>query len=187
MKSKQELTQIKKQGFSLIEVLITVFIFSIIMIAASQIFTEAYGGYRYAKNLQRDLENAQFMTGILAKELRTSTIVSPSSPTTNVTSVKFYDHSQGECIQYRFISSRLEVARQGAASIAACSALGLSGFETVSTGTVAGSFDVTPSDDSPRRVGKVTIALRVQETPDHRAVFQSTVSLRDYGTGGSNL
>jgi prepilin-type N-terminal cleavage/methylation domain-containing protein len=179
--------QLKKQrGFSLIEVMVSLFIFSIIMVSTSQIFTQAFAGHRYAKNLQRDIENAQFLSGILSKELRTSTIVDPNGATDNVQSLQFYEHSQGLCIQYRITQNSLQVARAASANPAACNGASLSGFTTISSGTLSGGFDVVPSDDSPRTIGRVTLALKIQEGT-HSAVIQSTVSLRDFGSGGSNL
>ncbi len=180
----------RQKGFSLIEVMVSLFIFGLVMTAASQIFTRAFAGHRYARDLQRDVENAQYLSGILSKELRTSTIVDPNAPTGNnpVQSVQFYEHSQGLCIQYRINQNALEVAKQSSTGPSACNnAVFTSGdFTTVSSGTIQGGFDVTPSDSSPRTVGRVTLALRIQEGT-HSASIQSTVSLRDYGSSGSDL
>jgi prepilin-type N-terminal cleavage/methylation domain-containing protein len=175
-----------RRGFSLIEVIVSLFIFGLIMTAASQIFTRAFAGHRHARSLQHDIENAQYLSGILAKELRTSTIVNPNSPTSGAQSVQFYDHSQGLCIQYRIRSNALQVAKQNSTGPSACNVASLSVFTTVSSGTISGAFDVTPSSPSPHTVGRVTLALRIQEGT-HSEVIQSTVSLRDFGTGGSNL
>lgn len=176
----------KQKGFSLVEVMVSMFIFVIIMLAASQIFTQAFAGHRYTRNLQKDIENAQFIMGILSKELRTSTIVSPTGINNGVSSIKFYDHSQQKCLSYRITGGRLEVASQNVASSAICNGTSLTTYQTVSTGTITGSFDITSSQSTPRRVGKVTLGLRVQEGT-HAASIQSTVSLRDYGADGSNL
>jgi prepilin-type N-terminal cleavage/methylation domain-containing protein len=184
---QKNFTQLKqRKGFSLIEVMVSLFIFSIIMIGTSQIFTQAFAGHRYAKNLQRDIENTQYLSGILSKELRTSTIVDPNGVTDNSQSLQFYEHSQGLCIQYRITQSSLQVAREVSTGPVACNGSTLSNFTTISSGTLSGGFDIVPSDDSPRTVGRVTLALKIQEGT-HSAVIQSTVSLRDYGSGGSNL
>ena len=177
-----------QKGFSLIEVMVSLFIFSLVMIAASQIFTRAFAGHRYARNLQRDIENAQYLSGILSKELRTSTIVDPNGFTQNSQLVQFYEHSQGLCIQYRINASTnaLEVAKQNSAGPSACNGASLNNFTVVSSGTITGGFDVTPSSASPRTVGRVTLSLRIQEG-EHSASIQSTVSLRDYGVDGSNI
>jgi Tfp pilus assembly protein PilW len=179
----------KLKGFSMMEVVISLAMFVIIIVATAQIFTQSFSGYRYTKNLQKDTENAQLIMGILSKELRTSTIVSPNNPQNAVSSLKFYDHSQGACLAYRISVGRVQVAKEDLASVAACNAANLTNYQTVSsTGTVDGSFDVVPSDDSPRTVGRVTLTLRIRtDLNGHEEVIQNTVSLRDYGTDGSNL
>lgn len=174
------------RGFSLIEVLVSLFVFTLVMVAASQIFTQSFNGYRYAKSLQRDIENAQYLSGILSKELRTATIVDPNDLTDNAQSIQFYEHSQGLCIQYRISGGTLQVARENSSGPSTCNGASLSSFTVVSSGTISGGFDVIPSSASPRTVGRVTLALRISEGA-HSEVIQSTVSLRDFGSGGSDL
>lgn len=175
-----------RKGFSLVELLITLFIFGILMIGIADVFTQTFSGYRYAKNLQRDVESMQFITNAISKEIRAATIVSPTSSTGNAQSVQFYQHAQGTCVQYRINGRALEVARENSVSVAACRGANLGNFVTLSTGDISGGFDVIPSDDSPRRVGRVTMAFRIQQET-HSAVIQSTVSLSDYGADGSKI
>ncbi len=171
------------RGFTLVEVLVSLFLFVILMAAIAQIFTSAFTGYRSTKTIQRDLEVAQFAMNTIAKELRTSSIVSSSG---NQSSVQFYDHSQGECFRYRVPGNTLQVASSSATSASDCSSLNPSSFTTIVTGIVSGGFFVTPSDgaSSPKRVGKITISLEIGEGETHRARIQSSASLRDYGNAG---
>ncbi|PJA87728.1 MAG: hypothetical protein CO140_02745, partial [Candidatus Moranbacteria bacterium CG_4_9_14_3_um_filter_40_7] len=60
------------KGFTLIEMMIAIFIFSLMMIAVTEIFSSSFGGYGNARNIQKDLEDAQFVMGQIAKTLRTS-------------------------------------------------------------------------------------------------------------------
>src|SRR3989344_6362119 len=175
----------KLKGFTLIEIMVAMFAFTLIITASSQIFTRAFAGYRNTKYIQRDIENAQFILNSIAKELRTSSIVNPASggPTT-VTSVKFYDPSQGICFNYRITGGNLEVPKANSTGVSDCRSLSLGGYSVVSTGTVTGDFYVRPSDDSPLVVGKITIALQVREGSAHTATIQTTASLRDYGNVG---
>jgi prepilin-type N-terminal cleavage/methylation domain-containing protein len=177
--------QKKKMGYSLTEVIIAMFIFSIVMVAVSAVFTKGFSAHRYAKNLQRDVENMQYLMGILSKELRTGTIVSSDRPE-STDSVQFFDHSQDLCIGYRISAGSLQVAREASSGPSFCKGISLSGYTAVSTGGVTGRFHVVPSDSSPRTVGKVTFVFRIQEDV-HSVVIQSTVSLRDFGSEGSNL
>ena len=124
---------------------------------------------------------------LLSKELRTSTVVSPSGEG-STQNIKFFEHSKSECVQYRFNGSTgfLEIARTSAGvSLSSCNnGSDLSGFAPVSLGSVTGSFYSVPSvvvSAGTGRVGRVTmtIALDVREAND--TVIQTTTSLRDYG------
>jgi prepilin-type N-terminal cleavage/methylation domain-containing protein len=172
------------RGFTLLEVLVSLFIFSVVMMATAQIFGTAYSGHRMTRLVQHDIENAQFAMNVLAKTLRTSTVVSGSGSTP---SVKFFDYSQGtegRCFLYRIEGDALQVASGASTSVADCSTMLLNTFTTVTTGTVSGSFVVIPSAPATR-VGKVTISLVIGEmTSVHSARLQTSVSLRDFGYAG---
>lgn len=180
-------TRKKLKGFTLIEVLVSLFVFTIVMTAASGIFASSFSGYRYSKNIQRDVENAQFIMSILAKELRTSTVVSPTGITNSSSAVQFYDHSQGRCFNYRINGGAIQVASNNAIDAGDCSGMSPSPFTTISTGTVSGSFYIVTSRDIPKRVGRMTLTLNIREGSTHSADIQTTVSLRDFGADGSNF
>jgi prepilin-type N-terminal cleavage/methylation domain-containing protein len=174
------------KGFTLVEMLVSLFIFALIMVAVSQIFSTAFLSYRTTRSVQHDIENAQYTLGILAKELRTSSIVSASG---SQQSVQFYDHSQSKCFQYRINANRLQFASivPTPNTVAGCAATIFVGFTTISTGNVTGSFQVTTSETPggpPVRVGKVTIALTIAEATTHQASIQTSISLRDFGNIG---
>ncbi len=171
----------KARGFTLIEVLVSLFVFSLMMAAVSQIFATAFSGYRSTRAIQQDIDNTQYSINVIAKELRTSSVVSAAG---NVTAVQFYDHSQGKCFRYRINGGNLQVASGAAADVGTCSTMALAAFTTISTGVVTGSFQVTLSTNAPRHVGKVTVALDISEGPTHHARIQTTVSLRDFGASG---
>lgn len=172
------------KGFTLIEVMVALFTFLLIMSAASQIFTKAFAGYKDTKAVQRDTENAQYALSVMAKELRTSSIVNPSGSLVSSQSVRFYDYSQGVCFQYRINASELQVARASASGAGSCASASLGTYTAVTTGTVSGRFIVTPSTTSPKSVGKITLSLDISEGSSHTAHIQTTASLRDYGYVG---
>lgn len=179
---KKEMQTVR--GFTLMELLAALFIFSIIMMATAQIFSTAYSGYRLTRLVQRDLENTQYVLNALAKSLRTSTVVSASG---NQQGVQFFDYSQDRCIQYRISGGTLEMASNASSGVADCAGMTLGSFVPVTTGTVTGSFHVTKSatvGGPPSQVGKVTIALSIGENSAHTAHMQTTVSLRDFGNIG---
>lgn len=172
------------KGFTLMEMLVSLFIFMIIMASVAQIFSTAYSGFRVTRNVEHDIENAQYAINIIAKELRTGSVVSASG---NQSAIQFYDHSQGKCFRYWINANALKVASAASASVANCSGQNFVTFAPISTGKVSGSFRVTPSASTggpPTRVGQVTIALEVAESTAHKARIQTTISLRDFGNIG---
>src|SRR3989344_9059776 len=174
------------RGFSLIEVMVSLVIFSIIMLAITQTFTRSFASYRNAKNIQNDVANAQFALNLLSKELRTSSITSPASNVL-VSSVQFYDYSQGMCFAYWINAGALQVMKISVPNFDACDTLvGPYLYKTITTGTVTGGFIITPSDftSGSKTVGKVTISLQISEGTNHPVRIQTTVSLRDYGYVG---
>ena len=48
------------RGFTLIEVMVSLFTFLIIMMSLSQIFSQSFAAYKNAKAVQRDVESAQY-------------------------------------------------------------------------------------------------------------------------------
>ncbi|PID52673.1 MAG: hypothetical protein CR972_00815 [Candidatus Moraniibacteriota bacterium] len=64
-----------QKGFTLVEMMVSIFIFLIVMTAIVQIFVQQIHVYQRAQNMQEDMENAQFTMNYLAKTLRTSTVL----------------------------------------------------------------------------------------------------------------
>ena len=177
--SRKPVAFVSRRGFTLIEMMVSLFIFSLLMPVVAQIFSTAFTGYRSTRAVQHDIENAQYSMNVIAKELRTSSVVSASG---SQTSVKFYDHSQGICFRYRVSGGQLEMASAASTDVADCTAKVLPALVAISTGTINGSFQVTPSvGGAMKQVGKVTISLEVYDDTAHRARIQTSVSLRDFG------
>jgi prepilin-type N-terminal cleavage/methylation domain-containing protein len=96
----------KSAGFTLIEVMVALFVFLIIMLAMSQTFTQTFAGYRNVKAVQRDVENAQFALNLMAKELRTSTWSAPRLQRW------CFMISQSICFEYEIAANQLTVAKE---------------------------------------------------------------------------
>ena len=172
----------KLKGFSLIEVMVSMGIFSLMMVTVAGIFSSSIQSARANRNIEHDLENAQFVMNDIAKQLRTSTVVG-SSPT----SVRFYDYSQGKCIEYRRNSGSNLIERAGVTTTRdlCVPALSLGTFVVATIGDVVPTFAVIPSV-LDTTVGRVTMVFVVKEkTTSVRSVrVQTTVSLRDYVESG---
>lgn len=185
--TKKEKSVLKK-GFTLLELLISLAVLSILMLATSSIFVKSFGSYQATKRIESNISDAQFLMNSIAKELRTSTVVAPTSDG-STQSLKFFEYSKSECVQYRFNSGAIEVARSSSGSdFASCNnTSNLSGFTRVGIGSVTGSFYSLPSKPAspgPQRIGRVTVTLSIQISGSNPVVLQSTTSLRDYGYAG---
>jgi Tfp pilus assembly protein PilW len=181
-----------KSGFSFIEVLVATFIFVLIIVAVSMTFASLFGGYKGAKSIQKDLENAQYAMNLMAKSLRTSSIISPDSVNNNATDVTIYNYSKlsGKCERFKFDSVNKKIKYGYSNNAAVDSDKTLCTSSTISNSSLTDMasdsinnavFSITPSDgdSNPKIVGKVTISIEVKSGSD-KARIQSTVSLRDY-------
>ncbi len=189
----QPFSNTSDRGFTLIEVLVSVFVFLIVMTAVTNTFTNGFSSYKNTKIAQKNLEDAQFALNLMAKELRTSTVVSPGS-TLPQPVITFYDYSQLLCVRYRIDAFRnlqrgsISVAASDIASDCTTAIADSSfGMKNMNAGNINyGRFLITPSvTGATPRFGKVTVTLDINQngTTQH-AYIQTTVSLRDYGFVG---
>ncbi|MBU2028496.1 prepilin-type N-terminal cleavage/methylation domain-containing protein [Patescibacteria group bacterium] len=180
----------KQKGFTFIELMIAVFIFALMMITITEIFSSSISGYQKAKITQKNLEDAQFIMNQMAKTLRTSSVISNST-----SSIKVYDYSTGKCYNYKFEGNTVKVGSyaediEGEELSAVCSnnfSLSLMAAFYVESGV----FDTIPSDPgdgSDGVLGKVTVAMSICQISSScerdRIRIQSSVSLRDYYNAG---
>lgn len=176
---------LKAKGFTLVEILVALFVFVILMAAASQIFVASFSGYRDARMVHIDLQNAQYTLNSMAKMIRTSTLVSPASA--NTSRLRFFDYSQGRdglCVEFNIAGNMLSAASVETGNPEECGEAGFTSedFISLTSGFVSGKFAVTPSESGvPKKVGRVTVSLRITEGGKHTAFIQSSTSLRDYG------
>ncbi len=182
----------RTKGFTLLEVVIALAVFSIITLGTIQVLAQGTKSYRNTKTVQSNLERAQFVLNAMAKELRTSSVVQSSIGGT-VSTITFFDYSQGRCIQYRADESAGTVAKRSHAFSSSdpdtdrTSCLGYiftETYETVVSGLTDQMFSVDVSTPPPTpHVGRVT-AVFVIGTSGAATAVQTTVSLRDYNYNG---
>lgn len=181
----------EKHGFSLIEMIISIFIFSILMMMIAGTFAGFYRNYSKQKKAQKDIENAQYILNFMAKRLRTSTIVSPSSelnfPLGNASGnmLDTYDYSQGQCIRYRLNNGVVQYSLSTPAdptNPSASCAFGGTPMNLSSDNINNAHVYVNPSSSTNK--GRVTIVLYVQQDitgpgqDTSEIPIQSSVSLR---------
>lgn len=179
------LSRANRRGVTLMELLISVFIFSLVMITVVALFTRFVTFQKRSQAVQRNMEDARFAMELMAKTLRTSSVLSPAG---NSNSIDLYDYSQQKCIKYSFSSSKINSQSASEDDKADC---GTAAFSSV-TPMVGNSinnmtFSAVPSTLSPSVVGQVTISMVIcsnnsacSGTENDRAALQTTVSLRDY-------
>lgn len=166
-----------QKGFTLLEVMIAMFIF-VIMISASIIaLMNVFKSYNKAKEVQGHLDNAQYSMNLMMKSLRTSSLISASSDD----GIVIFDYSKDECIQYKFDGGEKSLLMRFVASdYESCKDEGFGGvdFNFMTTGDVTGKFWATESNDT--QVGSITVLMRIDEGERTEVNIQSSVSLRDY-------
>lgn len=98
------------KGFTLVELLVAIVIFSFVLIMVSSVFVHSLDLQRRAFNLQQAEENAAFVMEFMAKELRVSEIVvpsidstCPSSPDQSLT----LDHPDAGTVKYYLSGSNV--------------------------------------------------------------------------------
>lgn len=183
MKKNIKRNLIVRKGFALIEVVITISIFSMLMVSFAEIFGSAMNNSVKIKNFQKNTESAQFSINEMAKVFRTSAIVSQDP-----TSVQVMDHSQENCVKYQISGGKLQRAMVNLAGSASqvtdCTSkvFVVADFVDLISASVSGSFTAVPSDDTAgsEKAGKVTILLNIQKTASDFVKLQTTVSLRSF-------
>lgn len=173
-----------KNGFSLIETLIAVFVFALVMMVLAGVFANLLKNYAKAKKTQRDVENAEYAMNLMAKVIRTSEIGTDLS--NSMSNLDLFDYSQGLCIRYSYVSGdkRINIQTKSPAAVPSptfsdCNFLvGLSAPSVLADGIVGAKIEAEKSSSSAR--GKVTISLEVQDKSQQTSVIpiQMSVSLR---------
>lgn len=170
----------RKKGFNIVEVMVSIAIFSLTIVMLTGSFVGFYKNYTNAKKMQIDIENAQYAMNTMAKTLRTSEI---SSKTDNRYPVylEAYDYSQAKCIKYYYDNRSIQYQEKDEPT-------GLpGGFENDGC-----SYDDDPlsliSNVEKAQVkwmdGRVTVALGIKSGKS-TVPIQMSVSLRNATIGSS--
>ena len=116
----------KNKGYTFIEVLLAVFLFSVAMVLVMGTMVNTTIVKKRAQNSAQNLEDARFAMETMAKTLRGSKIFSCNGGSDadctsgTITAVETFDYSQGKCIQYKFYSDGV-YSTNGTGDLAGCS------------------------------------------------------------------
>lgn len=181
---KNKSSKIFKKGFSLIEALISVLIFSLAVVMMIGSFANLLREYNDAKRAQRNVENAQYVMNLMAKSIRTSVISDPAiSP--NMITFDTLDYTQNQCIRYIYdgVNDRLRIGRTADTGpslneITDCN-WGSLAIEDLTDSVIRNAY-IDAETSNPSAPGRVTISLEVEKRSDSGDVFpiQMSVSLR---------
>jgi prepilin-type N-terminal cleavage/methylation domain-containing protein len=179
MKYKKLKISENEAGFSLLEMIVAVAIFSLVIMVAVSTFVSVINVRKKTREIQQNMENARVAMDGITKILRNSDVVSSTQ-----SKVRIYDYSQERCAEYEFISATKSLKYSYntvplASKDADCTAgASLTAVPNMLSGTVSsGKFNVSPSTDI--LVGRATIMMQIQNAGGtDKALLQTTVSLR---------
>ncbi len=186
-----------KKGFSLIEVLVSVAIFSIIVGAILLFSVRTIEAHTKTQAIENSIENARFAIEKLSKKIRTSSDISgDDGMVTNLTESKeifFVDNVDATKQCFKFENDNLLFDSVDADSVATdCSDGDFSDFKTLVGSTdgkikVDGSFFLRQTNETLNDRGFVKMVVTIKyndssaiTTEKSEVTIQSGVSLRDY-------
>jgi prepilin-type N-terminal cleavage/methylation domain-containing protein len=177
MKNKLIERQMSKKGFSLIETLVAVLIFSLAVTMLAGTFSSFLKNYARAKRDQHNIENAQYAMNIMAKTIRTSAVNNGST-----FPLKIYDYSQGLCIEYSYSGNKIQYRTSSTppsplTDPSTCDFTGITSEDLTSDIITSAQVNAIATTTSPTVFGRVTISLNVGDTTKSFPI-QMSVSLR---------
>ena len=173
-KIKKKIKKKKLGGFSLLEMLVSIMIFSLVILASVAAFTSVTRTQKKTREIQKKVESIGVVMELMSKVVRMSSQVSSHSGDSEI---RMYNDSQSECISYKFSGGGFQMAEKVVAGYdpntgTACTG-NYTGYTTIISG-VTGRFKVYESDPSTGKVGKAIVTIQAGQ--DH---LQSSVSFMD--------
>lgn len=176
----------KYKGFSFVEMMVTVFVFSVIVTTALAVFVSVSTTQKESESSQEHAEDLRLILELMAKNIRMSSVDVSFLGVQELQDLYFYNYSQGKCINYCVTNTNvyhreIEVSRTNYpncqdAFIGSCETNG-SGMINIDS-QISGKFRVIPTEDSlSGSAGLVTVSVEFDDSEDK---MQTTVSLRDY-------
>lgn len=173
-------------GFSLIEILIAIAVFALIMTTVIMIFTNVASSRKKARVMQISVEDAGSLMDLMTKSLRMSSVISINGANNTLIA---HDYSREKCMRYdASVSNNFVIAiADWNDTTKTCGSF--SQYKT-SENVNSATFAVIPSVASPKKVGRITIAMKVCYNGNcsglngYSETIQTTVSLRDYNEVG---
>ena len=183
---KRKESKINKKGFSLIEILLAMAVFSMIIGGVVLFSVRSIEAHTKSQAMQNSIDNARFAIEGLNKKIRTSNSIIGSWSSASK-AIFLVDNVDGGKYCYKFSSGKLYSGKLAESATGCPSALsGLSVLVGDSLVLVDGSFYVKDTVATSRGVVTTVVNLSYNDAATSQAekqgdiVLQSTVSLRDY-------
>jgi prepilin-type N-terminal cleavage/methylation domain-containing protein len=159
-----------QRGFTLLEVLVTVMVFSLMTILISSILGRAIFLQRRLIAAEKIQENATFAMETMAKEIRVSTIIDQESPDCTATTLAMAHPIYGNIV-YSLVSGNIQKQVGGASGVVNSSEVQ---FDRM-------NFCITGSGGADQQSPKITILFSISNTKGQKITIntQSTITSRD--------
>lgn len=173
------------KGFTLIELVVAIFIFSIILVGVLTISVSVLNSYQKAKAIKTVKENAEFALSSIAKDVRMGKIESADTGAGKSDTFEITRNRNQTKVCYRKTANTLDICDSGCASN--CKSLvDLSGTGMSFDSTSGFRNQQTEPIPNPTVRGWVEINLNIvadtgKEMEADQINVQTTVSSRDYG------
>jgi type II secretory pathway pseudopilin PulG len=167
------------KGFSFLEALISIAVFTIIMIATVEVFSSMIQTKAEADRMRESHQKAQVAIETITKSIRSGVVVSPTTGYASQNTIRIYDFSQSQCIEYNFSGTVLQkqIVGMDVEDRNDCATATLGGAQIMVDATVRGIFDIFWDEEY------VTITLLLvpqnQEAFSNQTRVQTTVSMRN--------
>lgn len=176
-----------KKGFSLVESLVTIFIFVLIILVSIGAFVSLNIYRKRAKDMQAKMETARTVMEMMAKKIRVSTNVAYENDIAAKTSklwAVYYPNNNPYCMYYEFDFSDpknlvLYSAERNYQDPDNCRNSGIdlpeNNFKKVLASGLKGKFFAIKTDKSTSTIGRATISIELEGS-----FLQTTAAFRDY-------
>lgn len=164
----------KHGGFTLLELLIAMFIFTLIIILVVGIFGRIFIYNNKIRDIEVNIEEVGTAFELMAKTMRMSSYLKASSNT----QIVMYNNSTDKCMSYWFQNGELQRSSMPASGDPnSCRTASYTNYVVLAKNIDSLRFSVrtTDPDSVPPRIGRSTVTATVGG--EH---IQSTVSFRDY-------
>jgi len=166
----------KYPAFSLLELVMAIFILSLITLTAVSVFANIVRTRKDAIKVANDIQAGREAIEIMAKNIRMGSHLSPAG-SSNL--IYFFSEVTGECVSYSISGNRLNSATAAPSGTNCAPGAVTYAYApmTRSDMTVTGSFIVTQTNTStPKVIGRATVVMLI----DGKYNLQTTISIRNY-------